>query len=353
MLAAPSEPETIGNNGPRTNLDHQISLPHREVEEPSKADRVEPPSHMPELNKQNSIFSLTLDEIQSKSGRSFGSMNMEELIANIWSVEENGRLTVSSPQANQLDSNDDHGAIISDNAINEGACNDGDKDSKSDLSRQGSFSIPIPLCKKTVDEIWLEMHKEECAEQLDQPEKGTVSRGEGGANAPQRQQTLGEMTLEDFLVKAGIVKESLQQVEIKQALEYKSAESNNGDIAMINSSGTNGDLLRMSNGLTAFAAYQAYGQSNVAVGQHHEVASYGNNGDYYSVNAHEKRTGNLTETSGGGAKSKKRIVDGPPEVVVERRQRRMIKNRESARSRARKQVIITILLIQSWINYHI
>ncbi|KAK9907804.1 hypothetical protein M0R45_000744 [Rubus argutus] len=53
-----------------------------------------------ESSKQNSIFALTLDEIQSKSGKSFGSMNMDEFLANIWSVDEN---QVASEQPNQGD----------------------------------------------------------------------------------------------------------------------------------------------------------------------------------------------------------------------------------------------------------
>ncbi|GKU93839.1 hypothetical protein SLEP1_g7400 [Rubroshorea leprosula] len=44
----------------------------------------------PSLSKQNSILSLRLDEIQLKSGKSVGSMNMDEFLSNLWNnVDEN------------------------------------------------------------------------------------------------------------------------------------------------------------------------------------------------------------------------------------------------------------------------
>ncbi|KAL6205327.1 hypothetical protein ACLB2K_022588 [Fragaria x ananassa] len=98
-----------------------------------------PPQHENgESSKQNSIFLLTLDEIQSKSGKSFGSMNMDEFLANIWSVDEN---QLCEEQPNQGDHEDPCSNV---------------KDTISkplgSLSRQGSYCIPTPLCKKTVDE---------------------------------------------------------------------------------------------------------------------------------------------------------------------------------------------------------
>nr|CAB3464880.1 unnamed protein product [Digitaria exilis] len=58
--------------------------------------------------------------------------------------------------------------------------------------------MPPQLSRKTVDEVWKGIQ--------DGPE---TSATEGGRHRQERQPTLGEMTLEDFLVKAGVVTEGL------------------------------------------------------------------------------------------------------------------------------------------------
>lgn len=317
--------ESAENNGNGSNTRPDQAVPQQA--EPSR----EQPAAFPSLNKQSSIFSLTFNEIECKSGWSFGSMNMEEFIANIWSVEEN---QVSPQQANREEVvNSDK--IISTEPINSNGTN---SNAKTTLSRQGSFSIPIPLCKKTVDEIWFEIHTDEASEP--EPEK-VIDSG------PQRQQTLGEMTLEDFLVKAGVVQESpstegsnSQNRTVTFQVEKQSGKAENGIPGGSSSGFSNQQSLDQShyvgNGsCSGFAAYQVYGQSTsgVLVGQ--QACNSVTNGAGASVG---DKGDCLTEASGAKT-GKKRIIDGPPEVVVERRQRRMIKNRESAaRSRARKQV---------------
>ncbi|KAG5035117.1 hypothetical protein JHK87_010027 [Glycine soja] len=61
------------------------------------------------------------------------------------------------------------------------------------------LSLPPPICKKTVDEIWSQIHKS-------QPHYNEANNSLA-KNEPllKRQQKLGEMTLEDFLVKAVVV----------------------------------------------------------------------------------------------------------------------------------------------------
>ncbi|XP_040375391.1 ABSCISIC ACID-INSENSITIVE 5-like protein 1 [Rosa chinensis] len=275
-----------------------------------------------ESSKQNSIFSLTLDEIQSKSGKSFGSMNMDEFLANIWSVDEN---QVCEEQPNQGDHED--------------PSNDGkDTTSKTgSLSRQGSFSIPTPLCKKTVDEVWSEIDK---TQPPPPPNNMNINPG-----PPQRQPTIGEITLEDFLVKAGIVQERPQNGMESTTIQPHGGNTNNCNVAT--SSSTYGDTsFGMGNNLigSGFFNPQGFVPNNLS-GNGYATAPYPMFG--------ERKMG-LGETSCGGTSTaiekchslpessgtnnKKRIIDGPPEVLVERRQRRMIKNRESAaRSRARKQ----------------
>ncbi|KAJ0580081.1 putative transcription factor bZIP family [Helianthus annuus] len=131
------------------------------------------------LARQGSIYSLTFDELQntmgSSIGKDFGSMNMDELLKSIWNAEE-----VQTTGNNAA------------NGVQEGGSGDGG----GVIQRQGSLTLPRTLSQKTVDEVWKDISKE--------------FHGFGQPNLPQRQQTLGEMTLEEFLVKAGVVREETQ-----------------------------------------------------------------------------------------------------------------------------------------------
>lgn len=144
-----------------------------------------PPGNIP-LTRQSSVYSLTFEEFQNTvggMGKDFGSMNMDELLKNIWSAEETQNMVASS-SGNQPD------------------CTNG-------LQRQGSLTLPRTLSQKTVDEVWRDISKEYSL-------KDGIAGGSGGGQGPnnmpqaQRQQTLGEMTLEEFLVRAGVVREDLQ-----------------------------------------------------------------------------------------------------------------------------------------------
>lgn len=132
------------------------------------------------LTRQPSVYSLTFDEFQSSMGgigKDFGSMNMDELLKNIWSAEENQFMGSSS-------------------GGQEGGVPGGY------LQKQGSLTLPRTLSQKTVDEVWRDMSKEY--------DIGKDGSGLGSLNMPQRQHTLGEMTLEEFLVRAGVVREEAQ-----------------------------------------------------------------------------------------------------------------------------------------------
>ncbi|KAJ0020520.1 hypothetical protein Pint_31898 [Pistacia integerrima] len=269
------------------------------------------------LNKQNSsIFSLTLDEIQLKSGKSFGSMNMDEFLTNLWNVEDNNQVTSQPSQTEPNDNNNNNDKMLIEN--------------QTTLTRQNSFSIPIQLCKKTVEEVWSEIQKDDTShlkiDRLTDHEP------------PQRQQTFGEMTLEEFLIKAGVVQEAVAAVRPSvdhhqpKMVAAPTLQSSN---ACLDASLGMGQMMAL-----GFSAHQNMG-SNLLINGYTTYPIYtptkGMVGDLCSNGENEKSHGMGMET--GGLKSnKKRIIDGPPEVVVERRQRRMIKNRESAaRSRARKQ----------------
>ncbi|XP_004291101.1 PREDICTED: ABSCISIC ACID-INSENSITIVE 5-like protein 5 [Fragaria vesca subsp. vesca] len=132
------------------------------------------------LAREASIYSLTFDELQNSMGgpgKDFGSMNMDELLKSIWSAEETQTMVPS-------------GVVT--------GGQDGYSQGHLPLQRQGSLTLPRTLSQKTVDEVWRNLSAKE--------ENG----GTAGPKAPQRQQTLGEMTLEEFLVRAGVVREDGQ-----------------------------------------------------------------------------------------------------------------------------------------------
>ncbi|KAL8554522.1 hypothetical protein ACS0TY_002635 [Phlomoides rotata] len=129
------------------------------------------------LARQSSVYSLTFDEFQNTlggSGKDFGSINMEELLKSIWSAEES-QVVASIPGGG-------------DGSVSGG-----------DLQRQGSLTLPRTLGHRSVDEVWKDVLK------------GSVG-GKSGSdiNLGPRQATLGEMTLEEFLSLAGVVREEAQ-----------------------------------------------------------------------------------------------------------------------------------------------
>ncbi|KAF8107750.1 hypothetical protein N665_0117s0022 [Sinapis alba] len=115
------------------------------------------------LSRQGSLSSWTLDQIQNNLGKDCGSMNIEELLMNIYSVEGTQ-------------------GVVTTNGVKEG------------LQRQGSITLPRILSQKTVDEVWKYISEEE------------HTHNDGGrTNIPQiqKQPTLGDITLEEFLTRAG------------------------------------------------------------------------------------------------------------------------------------------------------
>ncbi|KAK9698066.1 hypothetical protein RND81_08G080200 [Saponaria officinalis] len=129
------------------------------------------------LVRQSSIYSLTFDEFQNTLGgvgKDFGSMNMDELLKSIWSAEETQSIATSAAASGAAESAQEGG----------------------NLQRQGSLTLPRTLSLRKVDEVWKDIAKE--------------FNGGGESNVAQRQQTLGEVTLEEFLMRAGVVKEDPQ-----------------------------------------------------------------------------------------------------------------------------------------------
>nr|QLL22062.1 bZIP83 [Fagopyrum tataricum] len=128
------------------------------------------------LVRRSSVYSLTFDEFQTSLGKDFGSLNMDELLKSIWSAEETQNSASVAPA----------GVGVGGNQGNF-------------LQRQGSLTLPRTISHKTVDEVWRDMSKE----------FGNGKDTVVGPSIPQaqRQPTLGEITLEEFLVRAGVVRE--------------------------------------------------------------------------------------------------------------------------------------------------
>ncbi|CAI0558279.1 unnamed protein product [Linum tenue] len=245
------------------------------------------------LARQSSIYSLTFDEFQSTvgvPGKDFGSMNMDELLKNIWSAEENQNLNMAAAAL----------------PVHDG------------LQRQGSLTLPRTLSQKTVDDVWKDIWREYGS--------GSGAATEKNEVVPQRQQTLGEMTLEEFLARAGVVREdnsSANQVQsqVQQQLsplpQIFPKQANNGGSYGLSLQGIGGANGLMQGGMVSPASQI----SSDGIGK--------SNGDTSSVSP-------VPYVFNGSMRGRR--PNTTVEKVVERRQRRMIKNRESAaRSRARKQ----------------
>ncbi|CAK9881998.1 unnamed protein product [Sphagnum jensenii] len=206
------------------------------------------------------------------TGKNFGSMNMDEFLKNIWTAEESQAMAAAM-------------GSIADSAQ---AGNAGGM-----LTRQpslGAMSLPRTLSRKTVDQVWRDIHRDSSGGS--DSGGGGLAGGAAGTMPQEREATFGEMTLEDFLVKAGVVRED--------------AEIGSQGFSPFVGAGV------MTSGSTPSPESDG-GHNGLSLSPMH-----------YGLD--------------GPLRGRKRGPDGPVEKVVERRQRRMIKNRESAaRSRARKQ----------------
>ncbi|KAE9585382.1 putative transcription factor bZIP family [Lupinus albus] len=302
------------------------------------------------LGRQSSIYSLTLDEFQhtlvSENGKNFGSMNMDEFLTSIWNAEDN---------INQPINNHNHN-----NNMSLTETTSAEKDittirKQPSLPRQGSLTLPAPLSRKTVEQVWSEIHQHQ--QYSNNNNNGNVQNTE---SAP-RQPTFGEMTLEDFLVKAGVVRETcaMNPAPVShQQQQYGVFTNNNTTMPPFVIGGGVGNVVAPPYTTVAQGGGElGNGKKNSTSGYHPPppppppgICFPGGGGGYGVAMAPPHNIGiggpvspaSSNENSAGQfgieMRGRKRMVDGPVEKVVERRQRRMIKNRESAaRSRARKQ----------------
>lgn len=198
-----------------------------------------------QLTRHNSWYSLPLSEVENQLGnlgKSLSGMYLDELLNNVWSAEAN--------QSMEMDVGNT---------------------SKSLLQRQASLTLARALSGKTVDQVWREI------------QQGQKKRFGDEIKCQDRQPTLGEITLEDFLVQAGLFADPSPSPLELAAVDDVTPQS-----------------LPQKTGLPQALT-----------------------------------TVTLSDTMTSG---RKRGSPDAPEKTVERRLRRKIKNRESAaRSRARKQ----------------
>ncbi|TYJ36433.1 hypothetical protein E1A91_A05G306400v1 [Gossypium mustelinum] len=249
-----------------------------------------------QLTQQNSMYSLTLDEVQNQLGdlgKPLSSMNLDELLKNVWTLE-----------ANQTFGMDSDGTMLTNQAS---------------LQRQASLSLTGALSKKTVDELWRDIQQ---------------SKNDGEKKSRERQPTLGEMTLEDFLVKAGVVAEastdgdagaSIAGVDLSVApqfaqqgqwMQYPQPQYHHPQQSIMGVYMPSQPMPRPLDLGTAAVMDVSYPENQVPL--------------------HSPLMGTLSDTQASGRK--RGASEDIVEKNVERRQKRMIKNRESAaRSRARKQ----------------
>ncbi|KAK7317408.1 hypothetical protein RJT34_01604 [Clitoria ternatea] len=254
-------------------------------------------SQLQPLVRQNSVYSLTLDEVQNQLGdlgKPLSSMNLDELLKNVWTVE--------SGQSIGMD--------------NEGT----EQGGQAELQRQTSLSLTGALSKKTVDEVWRDIQENKANEEK---------------KFRDRQPTLGEMTLEDFLVKAGVVAEA------------PSDKKNTGTIAGADSNVAVPQFPSQGQWIPyPHTQYQHPQQSLMGMympSQGMAQPLHTGAGASLDVSFAESQValpspmmGAVSDTQTPGRK--RSTPEDMMEKTVERRQKRMIKNRESAaRSRARKQ----------------
>ncbi|KAL4300896.1 hypothetical protein AHAS_Ahas17G0246700 [Arachis hypogaea] len=340
-----------------------------------------PPGNFP-LTRQPSVYNLTFDEFMNTmggSGKDFGSMNMDELLKNIWTAEEVQTMASATGVGGEPGSAGFGGAGIN------------------NLQRQGSLTLPRTLSQKTVDEVWKDISKEYGG--------GSTGGGGGGPNpaqTTQRQPTLKEITLEEFLVRAGVVREDAQLAAAGKAndsvfVDLSRGGGNSGGLGvgfqqlnkvpglMGDSVGVNNNDplvglqprtnlpvnvngVRSSNQQMQMQNSQSPHQHQPQIFPKQAPMSYamplvqgggggmgmvglspgpvhvatGSPASQISNDKMAKSNGDTSSVSpvpyvfNGGLRGRK--SGGAVEKVIERRQRRMIKNRESAaRSRARKQ----------------
>ncbi|CAI8595893.1 unnamed protein product [Vicia faba] len=263
------------------------------------------------LVRQNSMYNLTLDEVQSQLGdlgKPLSSMNLDELLQNVWTVEANQSIQMDNANTPQT------GQVV--------------------LQNQPNLPLTAALSKKTVDEVWRDIQQSKDHEEV---------------MSQERQSTLGEMTLEDFLVKAGVVSVAPSNRKNINSPKVDAVDSS----LVVPQFVPHGPWMQQyaqahyqhpqQNVLPTYVTSQILAQPmHMVTGSPMDVVPYA---DSQVASLASPAMGNLSDSKKSGRK--RGLPDDVAVRTVERRQKRMIKNRESAaRSRARKQAYTTELEIK-------
>lgn len=354
-----------------------------EVESALRIEEGEQPrsNKFPSFSRQSSVYSLTLDEFQNTltgSGKNYGSMNMDEFLKSIWTAEENEAQAQNAKTAMPAAPMTSVTNINPQYQFCETSFERGKIARPMSLTRQGSLSMPTPFGKKTVEEVWSKINRTQHS-----------TNNFTHASSNQSYPTYGEMTLEDFLVKAGVVQEesaapaqypppSLQpqlpqlQPQPQPQLQpqplpqlpygiYVNCDSAAASSFMVLGCGGAGSV----NVPPPFRAVPQIGGANVTgclPGGMSSVSSYKPANSCYgggvtdngcATESFEQMSPVSSDGIGMSKPGRKRMIDGPVERVIERRQKRMIKNRESAaRSRARKHVPLFTWFLTCYIYFY-
>lgn len=127
------------------------------------------------LARQNSWYGLTLQEVEGNLGRPLGSMNLDELLKNVWAAEAS-----SHAAANAMN-------VDSKSAVATPA---------SSLQLQASLALVRSFSGRTVDEVWRDIKHGQKLKSFNQDKEG--------AQGQKRESSLAETTLENFLIDAGL-----------------------------------------------------------------------------------------------------------------------------------------------------
>lgn len=228
-------------------------------------------------NSDRSLHTQNPTSSSLHHSRDFDSMNMDEILKNIYS------------------DSDPFACSVSDTPATAAAAAPTPPSTAGGSGEMG--------CTKTVDEVWGEI----------------VARGGGGSREPE------EMTLEDFLTKAGAVTEEDVRVPVIAPPPPPPPPA------------------------TAAPTARGFVVDNI-MGTQFPVAMQNGPGGYGMETQSHMGFGNgalaITGSGSGSGRGKRRstVEELPADRATQQKQRRMIKNRESAaRSRERKQVSFFVL----------
>ncbi|XVE60415.1 hypothetical protein DITRI_Ditri05aG0126800 [Diplodiscus trichospermus] len=259
---------------------------------PSRAER----QPFPPLARQGSLYNLTFDEVESqlvKIGKPLNAMNLDELLKNVLAVEGGG--IVQNPSSSSSSSSSSCSFFF------------------------GNFNLNGTLSNKTVDEVWKEI-----------VDHGNVNERDN--QFVQQNLTLGETTLEDFIVRACLINNGSQD-SVLNPQQFKAVDS----IAVVSQQA---DWLQFQMAAVQQQQQMTMMDSNLNVPEQvyeSQVVDVGYPENQLAVTMSMPAM-SATSSDSQATTSRKHRYSDVMQKSMERRQKRLIKNRESAaRSRARKQ----------------